>query len=124
MSSEPFTPVLYLKDKCPFCLKVLIFLLEAGLLDDVEIRSFVPGDAEEEALRNELAPHFEKVTFPAAQIERGVYMKDSDAIIAHFSGQAGVDPADLPVLQWYATGPASQLGALYRENRELKERLG
>lgn len=117
-------PVLYLKDKCPFCLKVLIFLLETGQLDGIEVRSFVPGTPEESALKAELAPHFETVTFPAAQLAPGNYMKDSDAIIAHFADRAGVDPADLPVFQWYANGPFAQIGALYRENRELKERLG
>ena len=122
--SDRSAPVLYLKDKCPFCLKVLIFLLEAGELDEVVVRSFVPGTPERDALRAELAPHFETVTFPAAQIEPGVYIKDSDAIIGHFAQQAGVDPAGLPVFQWYANGPFAQLGALYRENMELKKQLG
>jgi glutathione S-transferase len=117
-------PVLYLKDKCPFCLKLLVYLLEARLLDGIEVRSFVPGEPEEAELRAELAPHFETVTFPAAQIEPGVYMKDSDAIIGYFAEKSGVDPADLPVLQWYARGPFASIGALYRENRELKEKLG
>ena len=116
-------PVLYLKDKCPFCLKVLIFLLETGQLDEVEVRSFVPGTPEEDALKAELAPHFESVTFPSAQIEPGVYMKDSDAIIARFAERAGIDFADLPVFQWYSNGPFSQIGALYRENMELKKQL-
>ena len=118
------TPVLYLKDKCPFCLKVLIFLLETGQLDGVEVRSFVPGTPEEGELKAELAPHFETVTFPAAQVEPGVYMKDSDALIAYFADKTGAKPADLQVFQWYANGPFVQIGALYRENRELKERLG
>jgi len=118
------TPVLYLKDKCPFCLKVLIYLLEAGLLDGMEVRSFVPGEPEEAELRAELAPHFETVTFPAAQTEPGVYMKDSDAIIGYFADKSGIDPADLQVFQWYAQGPFASIGALYRENRELKEKLG
>jgi glutaredoxin 2 len=117
-------PVLYLKDKCPFCLKVQIFLLEAGLLDGVEVRAFVPGTADEDALKAELTPHFDSVTFPSAQTEPGVYMKDSDAIIGHFASIAGIEPADLPVFQWYATGPFAQLGALYRENMELKKQLG
>jgi hypothetical protein len=119
-----FTPVLYLKDKCPFCLKLLIFLLETGQLAEVEIRKFVPGTPEEEELKAELAPHFETVTFPAAQVEPGLYLKDSDALIAHFAAKAGADPARLPVFQWYSGGPFAQIGALYRENRELKERLG
>lgn len=119
----PFKPVLYLKDECPFCLKLLIFLLEAGRLDEVEVRSFRPGTPEEGALRAELAPHFESVTFPSAQVEPSVYINDSDALIGHFAEQAKADPADLPVFQWYATGPFARLGALYCENMELKKQL-
>jgi glutathione S-transferase len=117
-------PILYLKDKCPFCLKVLIFLLETGQLDGIEVRSFVPGTPEEAELKAELAPHFETVTFPAAQVAPGVYVKDSDALITYFADKAGADPADLQVFQWYSNGPFAAIGALYRENRELKERLG
>ncbi len=124
MATSDFRPVLYLKDKCPFCLKVRLFLLEAGLLPDVEVREFAPGTEQEQAIKDELGPHLEKVTFPAAQTEPGRYMADSDGIVGHFAGRAGVDPAKMPVLQQYLTGPFTSMMNLFRENRELKEKLG
>ncbi len=118
-----FRPVLYLKEKCPFCLKVRLFLLEAGLLGDVEVREFSPGTDQEQAIKAEVGPHLEKVSFPAAQVAPGRYINDSDAIIGHFAGEAKVDPATMPVLSAYVGGPFKQLMELFRENMELKKQL-
>jgi len=117
-----FTPIFYLKEKCPFCLKVRIALLETGLADKVEIREFAPGTEAETEIRSELSPHLEKVSFPAAQIEPGNYIADSDAIIAQLQKIAKLDSAALPVLNAYVTGPFNGLMELYRENMELKAR--
>lgn len=123
MSDASFTPVLYLKDKCPFCLKTRLFLLEAGLLGRFEIREFVPGDDKEQAIRAELAPHFEKVTFPTVQVAPGQYLNESDAIIARYAGEAHVDPKTLPAFSAYTDGVLPQLFNLYRENAELKKQM-
>lgn len=123
MTDTTFAPVLYLKEKCPFCLKVRLFLLEAGLLPDVKIREFTPGTDEEQAIKAELGPHLEKVTFPAAQLAPGQYMADSDGIIGHFAAKANVDPAQMPVLSAYIGGAFQSLMNLYRENMELKKQL-
>ena len=123
MADASFRPVFYLKDKCPFCMKVRIFLLEAGLWDEVEIREVVPGTPEEQAIRAELEPKLEKVGFPAAQTEPGRYMTDSDGIIAHMAGVTGKDPAAMPVLRASLDGPFQQIMTLYRENTELKKQL-
>jgi glutathione S-transferase len=100
--SDPFVPVLYLKHNCPHCLKVRLFLLEADLLNRFVLREFVPGDHQEEAIRGELAPHFDKVTFPTLQYAPGHYMHDSDAIIAWIAGERGIDRAALPIFTTYA----------------------
>jgi glutathione S-transferase len=121
MMSEPFKPVVYLKGFCPFSQKVRILLLEADLLDKVEVRDFVPGDDKEQAVRSELTPHFEKVSIPAAQIAPGRYINDSDAIIARLAEMHGVDPERLPTLKNYIGGAFKQLMDLYKENRELKQ---
>ncbi len=123
MSDPTFRPVVYLKEKCPFCMKVRIFLLESGLREDVEVRNFAPGTDEEAAIRAELEPNLEKVGFPAAQTAPGVYMADSDGIIAHLAGVVGVDPAAMPVLSAYVEGPFQSIMTLYRENMELKKQL-
>ena len=123
MTDAAFAPVLYLKEKCPFCLKVRLFLLEAGLLGQVKVKEFAPGTDEEQSIKAEVGPHLEKVSFPAAQVAPGQYMNDSDAIIAHFADKAKVDPAHMPVLSAYVGGAFKQIMDLYKENMELKKQL-
>jgi hypothetical protein len=104
-------------------MKLRIFLLEAGMLDKVDLREIIPGAANEQTLRDELAPHFEKVTLPAAQVAPGVWMNDSDALVAKFGELAGVDPAASPTLQSYVGGPFASIMRLYKENTEMKKQL-
>ena len=105
MSAE-FRPVLYLKDKCPWCLKLRLFLLEAGLADLVEERFFAAGDEAEAGIRAYLGAHLEKVTFPTVELAPQQFLQDSQAIIDHYAAQAGVDVASLKVLDQYVRGPA------------------
>ena len=100
-----FTPTIYLKDKCPFCFKVKVAALETGLLDEVNVREFVPGEPEEQAIRDTLSPHLEKVTFPAAEIAPGKFLADSDGIVAELAGKAGRQPEELALLGAYVRGP-------------------
>jgi glutathione S-transferase len=123
MMSASFRPVVYLKEKCPFCFKVRLFLLEAGLLDGVDVQEFTPETNTEQAIRAELAQHLEKVSFPAAQVVAGRYLTDSDAIIAYFAQGAKVDPARMPVLRAYVEGPFQRLRDLRKENMDLKQQL-
>lgn len=120
MTSPSFRAILYLKDRCPWCLKLRLFLLEAGLIGQFELRTFAPGDDAEEAIRAELAQHFEKVTFPTVQNAPGAYLRDSEAIIQHYAKEAGIDPASLPTLDQYVRGPIARMAALRKEIAELK----
>lgn len=119
MSSE-FRPVLYMKRNCPFCLKVAAVLAETGQFADVELRAFWPGDENEAAIRAELAPHLEKVTFPTLQVEPGRYIADSDAIVALYAQKAGVDPAKLPFYDYILAGPFRRLREAFQESQELQ----
>lgn len=120
MTTNASKPVLFVKQGCPFCLKVRLYLLEAGLLDTVDLReSRLPQ--EEDAMKAELAPHLAKITYPVARFGNE-YMTESDAIIARFVKVGGRAPEQLPTLQAYIDGPFNQLQALYRENVELKQR--
>ena len=101
MTDTSFKPVLYLKKNCPFCIMASIFLLEAGLADTVEVREFTPGDDQEAAIRKELGAQLEKVSFPSLQLSPGVYMNESEAVIARLAERAGIDPKGLPLLQSY-----------------------
>lgn len=123
MTDTAFTPAVFLKAGCPFCLKVRLALLETGQLEQVVLREFTPGTGEETAIRDLLAPVVEKVSFPTAELTPGVFTTESDAIVAHFVERAGVEPAALPTYQSYLTGVFKSLQSLYRENIELKKRL-
>jgi len=121
MTDNTFKPIVYLKENCPFCLKVRLFLLESGLASEVETRDFVPGSEEEEAIQSELSPHFEKVSFPTAQLEPGRYVAESDGIVAFFAAKAGRDPAGMTVYRNYVDGVFSMSMQLWKENQELKK---
>ncbi len=121
MNDQAFRPVIYLKDKCPFCMKIRIFLLESGLRDSVEVKTFTPGAPEEQQVRDEVSPFLEKVSFPAAQVAPGEFLADSDGIIARLAEGVGQDPGQMPVLKAYLEGPFQSLMTLFRENMELKK---
>lgn len=120
MSDPNFRPVVYFKHNCPFCLKVRLFLLEAGLTEAVEIRDFVPGSQQEVDIRAELGPHLAKISFPAAHLEEGRYIAESDDIIAFLAEHFGRDPSSLPVYGNYVEGALSPMLKLWKENIELK----
>lgn len=121
MISETFKPIVYLKENCPFCLKVRLFLLESGLASEVESRDFVPGTEQEEKIRTDLLPHLDKVSFPCGQLEPGRYVTESDDIVAFFAAKAGRDPAGLPVYRNYVDGVFAMSMKLWKENQELKK---
>ena len=120
--TSAFTPVLYLKQGCPFCFKLQLFLLECGQLDRFTIREFVPGTPGEDAVRADLAPHVDKPTFPVARVAPGEYLKDSDGIIARYAEEASVDPQRLPTFQSYISGLLKTVISLHEENMRLKKR--
>lgn len=121
MTDPAFKPILYLKQNCPFCMKVRLLVLEAGMESDVEIRDHVPGTDEETAIRAELVPHFEKVSFPSAQLEPGRFAAESDEIVAFLAAKAGRDPTAMTVYRDYVDGPFAMAMQLRKENMELKK---
>lgn len=120
MTGHAFKPIVYLKQNCPFCLKIRLFLLEAGLTDEVDVRDFAAGAPDEEAVRAELSPHLEKITFPAAHIEAGRYIAESEDILSALAARFGREPASLPVYRNYVEGSFAMAMKLWKENQELK----
>lgn len=118
MTEAAFLPTVFLKPGCPFCLKLRILLLEAGIIDQVALVENVPP----ETLR-QLIAHTGKASFPSAEIAPGTYLVGTDALLDHFSAIAGVVPGTLATFQAYATGVMPKLHDLYRENMELKQQL-
>jgi len=113
-------PTAYLKRFCPFCLRLRIFLTEAGLSDTVEFVVFDDGDDTHQRLRAQMEAAGKSPGFPAVEFEPGTLETGTDDLIARFAGPAGVDPASLPLLDYYTTGVFKKYGEMFREIRELK----
>lgn len=119
MSNSPARTRLYLKKTCPHCLKLRIFLTEAGLADRFDFTVFADGDETHHALRARMQAEGQEPSFPAAEIG-GRLVTGSDDLIARFAGEAGVDRAALPLLAYYADGVYRRHVEMHRELRQLK----
>jgi len=113
-------PTLYLKRSCPFCLKLRIFLTEAGLADRFHYTVFDDGDETHKALRARMEQAGQQPSFPAAEITPGKLETGTDDLIARFAKDAGVDPASMPLLQYYSEGVFKRYGEMFQELRSLK----
>lgn len=111
---------IYLKKSCPFCLKLRIFLTEAGLADGMNFVVFADGDATHESLRARMKAAGQEPSFPAAELEPGKLSTGTDPLIAHFAGEANVKPESLPLLKYYSEGVFPKYGEMFRELRQLK----
>lgn len=102
MSSDAFKGKAYVKEGCPFSCKLLVFMTEAKLLDEVEIVRLREGEPNFEATKQRLADRLGKpASFPTVEIEPGRYMTDSDKLIEHYAKRSGLRPDALPVLSFY-----------------------
>ncbi|MFO7287074.1 MAG: glutathione S-transferase domain-containing protein [Gammaproteobacteria bacterium] len=114
MSNESFKAKVYVKEGCPFSLKLLVFLAEARLLDDVEIVRLDPARPDFDATKARLTEGLGKpATFPTVEIEPGRYMSDSDALVEHFARAYGVRPEALRVFPFYKETVFPQIAALH-----------
>ncbi|MBM7048392.1 glutathione S-transferase N-terminal domain-containing protein [Rhizobium lusitanum] len=121
MSDTVFKPSVYLLHGCPFCMKLRLFLLEAKLIDQVDIL-LVKSDSDElRHVKEKLAVYLPKVGFPTVELTPGQYMAESDDIIAWFAEGAGIDIETLPTFQDFASGIFNRHLGLYRENMQLKQ---
>jgi glutathione S-transferase len=121
MTESAFRPIVTLKDCCPWCFRFRLFLLEAGLQDQFDLRMFVPGDAQEEQIRAELAAHFDTVTFPTVEVAPGQFLADSAALVAHYADHFGIAVDRLALLDQYERGPLATIGRLFGELRALRQ---
>lgn len=113
---------IFLKKTCPYCLKLRIFLTEAGIAGQFDFAVFDDGDDTHKALRARMQAAGQEPGFPAAEIEAGKLATGSDELIARFAQQAGVDAAKLPLLKYYSEGVFIQHIEMFRELRQLKGR--
>ena len=102
MSQNTFKPRAYVKEGCPFSFKYLVFMAEAGLLDEIEIVRLREAAPDFAAVKRDLSEHLGKpATFPTVEVEPTRYLTDSDRLIEHFARRHEVRPDDMPVLSFY-----------------------
>ncbi len=118
--SEKSPATLYLKSACPFCLKLRVFLTEAGIADRFEYVVFDDGDETHQGLRARMQAAGQEPSFPAADLGDGQLTTGTDGLIARFADEAGVDPAAMPLVAYYSNGVFKQYGAMFRELKTLK----
>lgn len=112
----------YVMKGCPFSFKFLVFMAEAGLLDQIEIVQVKPDD---QSVKDELARATgSKPSFPTVETAPGTYLADSDALIDHYAKAHGIDQGNLSVLPFYKEGLFQDFIRLYKENQQLKAAQG
>jgi glutathione S-transferase len=102
MNQPVFKPRAYVKEGCPFSFKYLVFMAEAGLLEEIEIVRLREAAPDFQAVKRNLSEHLGKsATFPTVEVEPTRYLSDSDRVIEHFARQHDLRPDDMPVLSFY-----------------------
>jgi len=115
MRVNEFKAKAYVREKCPFSFKFLVFMAEARLLDRIEIVRMKPDDPGFEAEKEKLGKKLGKaVTFPVVEVEPGRYQTDSDQLIERYAAEAGLKPDALPVLSFYKETIFPQLIELHQ----------
>jgi hypothetical protein len=115
MGSSQFKAKAYVKEKCPFSFKFLVFMAEAKLLDRIEIIRLKPEDPSFEAEKKKLDKHLGKpATFPVVEVEPGRYATDSDQLIERYAAEAGLKADAMPVLSFYKQTIFPQLIELFQ----------
>jgi len=124
MSDSIYVAKAYLLLNCPFSFKFLLFMTEAGLLEQIEIITF---DAKENDYVRKKAKLEDllgsEISFPTVEIEQGIYKSDSDALIDHYSKKNGIINKKLVTLEYYKNGIFDEIIHLFKENRALKSKM-
>lgn len=113
-------PRVWLKKTCPYCLKLRIFLTEAGLADRFEFIVFGDGDETHKTLKARMQAAGQEPGFPAVELEEGKLLTGTDDLIARFAREAGIDPSGLPLLAYYSSGVFPRHVEMHRELKQLK----
>jgi glutathione S-transferase len=115
MTPQSFKPKAYLKDGCPFSFRFWLFMVEAGIAEQIEVIRCNPADPAFAEIKATLAKGLGKpATFPTVEVESGRYQSDSDALIQHFAARNGVDASKLPALSFYQQTILPQVVELHK----------
>ena len=123
MSPQPFKAKAYLKEGCPFSFKYLLFMVEGGLSDQIEVIRCDPSDPEFDAVKAKLTAGLRKpASFPTVEIEPGRYESDSDALIRHYATKNAVRESSLPALAFYTETIFPQILHLHEQKSGAETR--
>lgn len=124
MSNESHIAKAYMLLGCPFCFKFMLFMTEAGLLDQIDLVSLDRSAANYSKIKADLEQRAGRVlSFPTVEVEPGVLMSDTQALIEHYRAKNALGDKALPVLTFYQQGLFQNVVNLYKENMALKEQL-
>ncbi len=102
MSWESFKAKAYVLNGCPFSFKFWLFMVEAGLSDQVEVIRCDPEDPGFAGVKAKLSEGLGKpATFPTVEVEPEKYLSDSDALVERYAKQNNVDVWRLPAWSFY-----------------------
>jgi hypothetical protein len=111
----------YLRVGCPYSFKFLLFMAEAGLLDQIDVIRCDPRGPNFESIKAKLAVGLGKpATFPTVEIEPGRYRSDSDQLIEYYAKKNNVAVSELPALAFYKDSIFPQVVELH----EMHENKG
>lgn len=115
MNQQSFRATAYLKIGCPYSFKFLLFMSEAGLLDQIDVVRCDPDDVNFPSIKEKLAKGLgAAATFPAVEVASGRYQADSDRLIERFAKQHGVLVDRLPAFSFYKASIYPQLVNLHK----------
>jgi hypothetical protein len=124
VSNEPPIAKAYMLLGCPFCFKFMLFMTEAGLLDQIELVSLDRSAADYGKIKTDLEQQAGRtLSFPTVEVEPGVLLSDTQALIEHYSAKNGLGDKALPVLAFYQQGLFQNVVNLYKENMAFREQL-
>jgi hypothetical protein len=89
--SSSFKPVAYIKEGCPYSMKLLGFIEAAKLTDRIDVVRCAVGTPEMDAVRKKLASAtHESPKFPTVELEPGKFQTESEELIRSLSEKYGV----------------------------------
>ena len=80
-----FKPVAYIKEGCPYSMKLLSYIEEAQLQDRIDIVRCAAGSPVMDAVKHKLSEATgEHAKFPTVEVEPGQFKTESNELIRYF----------------------------------------
>ena len=110
LTAAPAAPMrAFMLRGCPFCTKYLVWMAEAGLMDQIQIVMETPE------IREMLkAAGKEKPTFPCVEVAKGEFMYETLDLIEYFKKKHNITK-DMAAFNFYDDGVFTIFRAMYGE---------